>query len=36
MYIDDVLRLDNPKFGDHAERIYPIELEIMNTTDIVN
>ena len=27
-YIDDVLSLNNSKFGDYVERIYPIELEI--------
>ena len=34
-YIDDVLSLNNLKFGDHIERIYPIELEIKGTTDKV-
>ena len=34
-YIDDVLSLNNSKFGDQVERIYPIELEIKNTTDTV-
>ena len=34
-YIDDVLSLNNSKFGDYAERIYPIELEIKDTTDTV-
>ena len=33
--IDDVLSLDNTKFGDFVERIYPIELEIKDTTDTV-
>ena len=32
-YIDDVLSLNNTKFGDYVERIYPIELEIKDTTD---
>ena len=32
-YIDDVLSLNNPKFGDYVDRIYPIELEIKDTTD---
>ena len=34
-FIDDVLSLNNSKFGDYAERIYPIELEIKDTTDTV-
>ena len=34
-YIDDVLSLNNSKFGDYVERIYPIELEIKETTDTV-
>ena len=34
-YIDDVLSLNNSKFGDYVERIYPIELEIKSTTDTV-
>ena len=33
-YIDDVLSLSNSRFGDFLDRIYPIELEINNTTDI--
>jgi len=32
-YIDDVLSLNKSRFGDFVDRIYPIELEIMNTTD---
>ena len=32
-YIDDVLSLDNYRFGDFVDRIYPIELEIKDTTD---
>ena len=32
-YIDDVLSLNNSRFGDFVDRIYPIELEIINTTD---
>ena len=32
-YIDDVLSLNNSKFGDYVARIYPIELEIKDTTD---
>ena len=34
-YIDDVLSLNSSKFGDYVERIYPIELEIKDTTDTV-
>jgi hypothetical protein len=32
-YIDDVLSLNNSRFGDFIDRIYPIELEIKDTTD---
>ena len=32
IYIDYVLSLNNSKFGDYVERIYPIELEIKDTT----
>ena len=32
-YIDDVLSLNNSMFGDFVDRIYPVELEIKNTTD---
>ena len=32
-YIDDVLSLNNSKFGNFVDRIYPIELEIKDTTD---
>ena len=32
-YIDDVLSLNNSMFGDFVDRIYPIELEIKDTTD---
>jgi hypothetical protein len=32
-YIDDVLSLNNSRFSDFVDRIYPIELEIKNTTD---
>ena len=28
-YIDDVLSLNNSRFGDFVDRIYPIELEKM-------
>ena len=34
-YIDDVLLLNNSRFGDFVARIYPIELEIKDTTDTV-
>ena len=32
-YIYDVLSLNNSRFGDIVDRIYPIELEIQDTTD---
>jgi len=32
-YIDDVLSLNNSMFGNFVDRIYPIELEIKDTTD---
>ena len=32
-YIDDVLSLNNPKFSDYINDIYPVELEIKETTD---
>ena len=32
-YIDNVLPLNNSRFGDFIDRIYPIELEIKDTTD---
>ena len=32
-YIDDVLSLNNSRFGDFVDRIYPIDLEIKDTTD---
>ena len=32
-YIDDVLSLTNSRFGDIVDRIYPIELEIKDTTN---
>ena len=32
-YIDDVLSLNNSRFDDLVDRIYPIELEIKDTTD---
>jgi hypothetical protein len=34
-YINDVLSINNSKFGDFIDRIYPIELEITDTTDTV-
>ena len=32
-YIDDVFSLNNSRFGDFVDRIYPIELERNDTTD---
>ena len=32
-YIDGVLSLNNSRFGDFIDRIYPIELRIKDTTD---
>jgi hypothetical protein len=32
-YVDDVFSLDNSRFGDFVDRIYPVELEIKDTTD---
>jgi hypothetical protein len=32
-YIVDVFPLNNSRFGDFIDRIYPIELEIKDTTD---
>ena len=32
-YIDDVLSLNNSRFGDFVDRIYPIALKIKDTTD---
>jgi hypothetical protein len=32
-YIDDVLSLNNSRFADFVDRIYPIELEIKDTTN---
>ena len=34
-YIDDVFSLNNSKFGYYVECIYPIELEIKETTKTV-
>ena len=33
--MNDNLSLNNTKFGDYVERIYPIELDIKDTKDIV-
>ncbi|WP_435329591.1 hypothetical protein, partial [Klebsiella pneumoniae] len=33
---DDVLSLNNPKFSDYLEVIYPNELEIKDTTESFN
>ena len=33
-YIDDILSLNNLKFGNFVDRLYPIELEIKNRSDI--
>ena len=35
-YIDDGLSLNNPKFNDYINVIYPKELEIKDTTDALN
>ena len=35
-YIDDVLSLNNPTFGDYLEVIYPTELEVKDTTESIN
>ena len=32
-YLDDVLSLNNSRFDDFVDPIYPIELEIKETTD---
>ena len=32
-YVDDVLKLNNSKFNDYIDVIYPEELEIKDTTD---
>ena len=32
-YIDEVLSINNPKFGDYIDFIYPVELEIEDTID---
>jgi len=33
LYIQDALSLNNSRFGDFVDRIYPVELEIKDTTD---
>ena len=33
LYIDDVFLLNNSRFGDFVDPIYPIEFEIKDTTD---
>ena len=33
--MDDVLSLNNPKFNDYIDVIYPKELEIKDTTDVL-
>jgi len=32
-YIDDVISLNNSRFGDFVDRIYLVVLEIKDTTD---
>jgi hypothetical protein len=32
--MDDVFLLNNSRFGDFVDRIYPIEFQIKDTTDI--
>jgi hypothetical protein len=32
-YIDDVFSLSNSRFGDFVDRVYPIEVEIMDTAN---
>ena len=32
-YIDDVMALNNSRFGDYLHHIYLNELEVKNTTD---
>ena len=36
MYIDGVMSINNPKFGDYVNIIYPVELEMKDTTDADN
>ena len=33
LYIDDVISLNNSRFGEFVDRVYPIELEIKDTTN---
>ena len=33
IHVDDVFSLNNSRFNDFVDRIYPIELEIKDTTD---
>ena len=33
-YIDDARSLNNPKFGNFVDRLYPIEIEIKDKSDI--
>ncbi|KAK3093854.1 hypothetical protein FSP39_021096 [Pinctada imbricata] len=35
-YIDDVLTINNPKFADYLSSIYPLELEVKETTETNN
>ena len=32
-YIDDVLSINNPEFENYLDQIYPVELEIKDTTE---
>ena len=31
-YIDDILSINNPEFENYLAHVYPVELEIKNTT----
>jgi hypothetical protein len=33
-YIDDIISINNSKLGDFGDRIYPIEFEIKDITDL--
>ena len=33
MYIDDVLSINNPEFGNYLVQIYPVEFELKDTTE---
>ena len=35
-YIDDILSLNNPNFGDYLEVIYPTELEVKDIRESIN